>query len=255
MIELSKVGEEEIIMIEEIIEKFLQSIENKIIALDMEYNSINEQIEDYHYSKDLLELLNISKVAFMKGILSRTKDEHQKLEEFLKKIISLNEIDNLFDSLKNLYYLSEYNLIEKNIPQMKDIELVLNNLKESIQNFQESIHEDELRMKQEKISEEMNAIMEIGSSFTEEGLESDIKDIDAFENLLEGSNLSSEEKEHFLLHILERSSIIYKETIESKTEIEQKDIEEKQEIKMGTITIEDMLNENKEKEEEQIKRR
>ena len=242
-------------MIEEIIEKFLQSIENKIIALGMEYNSINEQIEDYHYSKDLLELLNISKVAFMKGILSRTKDEHQKLEAFLKKIISLNEIDNLFDSIKNLYYLSEYNLVEKDIPQMRDIELVLNNLKESIQSFQERIQEDELRIKQEEISDEMNAIMEIGSSFNEEGLESDIKDIDAFEKLLEGSNLSSEEKEHFLLHILERSSIIYQETIDSKTEIEKKDIEEKQEIKMGTITIEDMLKESKEKEEEQIKKR
>ena len=138
---------------------------------------------------------------------------------------------------------------------MRDIELVLNNLKESIQSFQERIQEDELRIKQEEISDEMNAIMEIGSSFNEEGLESDIKDIDAFEKLLEGSNLSSEEKEHFLLHILERSSIIYQETIDSKTEIEKKDIEEKQEIKMGTITIEDMLKESKEKEEEQIKKR
>ena len=241
-------------MIEEIIEKFLQSIENKIIALDMEYTSINEQIEDYHYSKDLLELLNVSKVAFMKGVLSRTKEEQERLEDFLKKIISLNAIDELFDSIKNLYYLSEYNLIEKDIPQMKDIETVLNQLKEALHTYQERIEKQNLKTRQEEISNEMNTIMEIGSSFTDNALESDIKDIDTFEKLLEASNLSSEEKEQFLLYIIAQTAQIYQETIDSKRIIETKDLEDEKNIQMGTITIEDMLNETEETEE-QIKRR
>ena len=230
--------------IEEIIEKFLIHLENVIMSLEKAYDTIDQKREDYNYSKNLLEILNVSKDAFLEGVLSRKEEEQVKLDEFLNRILNPNEVDKIYDAIKNLYYLKEYNLDTKDIPQIKDIEEIINRLKERLQDYQEKIERKNLDSLQEEISNNINNVILLGSAYEGNTQKEEIKDIDFLAKTVDSSPLTDEEKEKLLLHTLEVNAKLYVETLKNKKE-------------QDTLLEDDlgkMLEEEQKEEEYSIKR-
>ena len=214
--------------INEVIKKFINYLENKIMKLENEYNRLKQDEDDYYLSENLLEILLESKEAFVEGLLSRNDRQQDIIDKFLNKIINPNDVDRLYDEARNMYYLKKFGISDKKEIkyQKSQIEDVLNHIEEAIQEYLDSSSVDDIIRKEEEISNTINRYIELGSAFNEDSLESDIKDIDFFSKTIEESILTNEEKELLLLYTLDKTSKMYEDTLKSRNKNNQDNITE-----------------------------
>lgn len=214
--------------INEVIKKFINYLENKIMKLENEYNRLKQDEDDYYLSENLLEILLESKEAFVEGLLSRNDRQQDIIDKFLNKIINPNDVDRLYDEARNMYYLKKFGISDKKEIkyQKSQIEDVLNHIEEAIQEYLDSSSVDDIIRKEEEISNTINRYIELGSAFNEDSLESDIKDIDFFSKTIEESILANEEKELLLLYTLDKTSKMYEDTLKSRNKNNQDNITE-----------------------------
>ena len=214
--------------INDVIKKFINDLENKIMKLENEYNRLKQDEDDYYLSENLLEILLESKEAFVEGLLSRNDRQQDIIDKFLNKIINPNDVDRLYDEARNMYYLKKFGISDKKEIkyQKSQIEDVLNHIEEAIQEYLDSSSVDDILRKEEEISNTINRYIELGSAFNEDSLESDIKDIDFFSKTIEESILTNEEKELLLLYTLDKTSKMYEHTLKSRNKNNQDNITE-----------------------------
>lgn len=214
--------------INEVIKKFINYLENKIMKLENEYNRLKQDEDDYYLSENLLEILLESKEAFVEGLLSRNDRQQDIIDKFLNKIINPNDVDRLYDEARNMYYLKKFGISDKKEIkyQKSQIEDVLNHIEEAIQEYLNSSSVDDILRKEEEISNTINRYIELGSAFNEDSLESDIKDIDFFSKTIEESILTNEEKELLLLYTLDKTSKMYEDALKSRNKNNQDNITE-----------------------------
>ena len=239
--------------IKEIIQRFIEDLESKILSLEKDYHDLEQEREDYEYSQMLLEVLDKSKRAFIEGVITGSEEQQQRFDSFIKKTIkNPNEIDRIYEEAMNLYYLIEYNLYDEEVSvQRGKASDALGSLLEGIKTYHGKVNEEELEKKEETISTNINTLIEIGSAFNNNELETNIKDIETFSTVLEESTLTSEEKEEFLLYMLKKESILYQESLNSRKSRQPKETEI---VIDGSKELEEMFQVEEEKEETIIKR-
>lgn len=189
----------------EITEKFLIDLEEKAIILEEEMLSLVDINKQSRYLQDILDVLNVSKLAFAEGYNCLS---HNKVKEFetivTTTILNEEEIAKLIQETRNLYYLNVSNLIgrEEVIVQQQQAEKIIGIF---INRLEESLTKVDMPKNQQKISQSesrIEKIINIGDKFDDYKQTGAIEDITFFGHIIEESCLTDEEKLEFICQAL-----------------------------------------------------
>lgn len=195
--------------------KFLEYIASLIEIKTREKVETEEKIECLNYTTSLLNLINKSKDFFITS-LEENEDEKDTFITIMSTIFSKEEIEELLNNIKNIYYLNksiDLN-IEETKPQQIESDKKLNKFIDTLNRYIYRENLDNLS----NISKEIDLLLiKISDLATQIELNTEITDIDLLEKLIENSNLTDTEKESLIINLCNVNLKSYKN--QSKDEI------------------------------------
>ena len=199
----------------------IQKLEHSKIMTD-------EEVEAYDYVGNVIRTLNKSKEFFV-NVIEESQEEKERYISLISRVISKEELDSFLSASKNLYYLKKVNDLESSIlvPQEQDANRQINRFIDSLNRFICKTDRNLYQTQINKITEYAEKLMDLADSIE---YETEIKDIDLFEHIIENSDFSDEDKEKIVEYAIEQNLNYYN----SKNNDELKEMTE-EELKMSEI--------------------
>ena len=178
----------------------IQKLEHSKIMTD-------EEVEAYDYVGNVIRTLNKSKEFFV-NVIEESQEEKKRFISLISRVISKEELDSFLSASKNLYYLKKVNDLESSIlvPQEQDANRQINRFIDSLNRFICKTDRNLYQTQINKITEYAEKLMDLADSIE---YETEIKDIDLFEHIIENSDFSDEDKEKIVEYSIEQNLNYY----------------------------------------------
>lgn len=216
----------------EIIKKFLEELEQKVLACEERIKLLETDIHDYKYIQDLQEVLTHSKIAFAEGVVTLKEDKKEEFMAVIRKIVREQSLlDKILSETSNLYFLNEAGLMNQNevAPQRDEANHILEILNQKLEIYKNQLEDDYNKKQLNQTKKFIEKIIELATKFNDDGLEDSIEDIDFLGKILEDINLNDEEKFALLTHVLTRNINYYNMSLrkkENQTDLKEMPIED-----------------------------
>lgn len=195
--------------------KFLEYIASLIEINTRKKVETEEKIECLNYTTSLLNLINKSKDFFITS-LEENEDEKDTFVTIMSTIFSKEEIEELLNNIKNIYYLNKS--IDLNTEETKPQQIEsYKKLNKFIDTLNRYIYRENLDNLSNTSKEIDLLLIKISDLATQIELNTEITDIDLLEKLIENSNLTDAEKENLIINLCNINLKSYKN--QSKDEI------------------------------------
>lgn len=195
--------------------KFLEYIASLIEINTRKKVETEEKIECLNYTTSLLNLINKSKDFFITS-LEENEDEKDTFITIMSTIFSKEEIEELLNNIKNIYYLNKS--IDLNTEETKPQQIEsYKKLNKFIDTLNRYIYRENLDNLSNTSKEIDLLLIKISDLATQIELNTEITDIDLLEKLIENSNLTDAEKESLIINLCNVNLKSYKN--QSKDEI------------------------------------
>lgn len=195
--------------------KFLEYIASLIEINTRKKVETEEKIECLNYTTSLLNLINKSKDFFITS-LEENEDENDTFITIMSTIFSKEEIEELLNNIKNIYYLNKS--IDLNTEETKPQQIEsYKKLNKFIDTLNRYIYRENLDNLSNTSKEIDLLLIKISDLATQIELNTEITDIDLLEKLIENSNLTDAEKESLIINLCNINLKSYKN--QSKDEI------------------------------------
>lgn len=197
----------------DITEQFLNELEAKALGIEDELLILIDTNEQSKYLSDLLDVLNVSKVAFAEGYNSLSPAKEAEFLTVVTEIMpSEKQIESLIQETRNLYYLSISNLLNRpeTITQQtqaeQTIESFINLLKKHLSSVDMNKNQKKITNSENKIEK----IIGIGNKFDDYKQTDEVEDITFFGEMLEETDFSDRDKLNFICQTLEENVSFYR---------------------------------------------
>lgn len=202
--------------VSKIVEKFLSSIEKKILDLQLQVENLQGKNREYDEIESIIDALQESKINFAIKFLNQdTKGIVGVLE---RVIMDKDRLNFYLSQITNYYYLYETDLLDKDVTkdQTTYAEQALKDLEEELREYQSKIDV----VKNRQIIKELNSLEEkiftFGTKLSYFGDNDEIVDLNLFTELMEDSRLSEEEKITLLQHVIINNASSYESKLIEK---------------------------------------
>lgn len=189
--------------------QFLNELERMILRQENAIEYIQREQKEKQYIEDLLDVLNTSKIGFVIELFSSEEAKQEEFKQMIKKVISNdNEYHQVLNEIINLYYLQKTGLIniEEVTPQIQKALEALSIIIDKGTIFLDTLNIDEDDKKLKELYQTMEKLTDLAMNFNENGLVSEIEDLDFFEELLFKMNLNNKTRLDITSYIFNRSN-------------------------------------------------
>ena len=194
--------------VSKIVEKFLSSLEKKVLDIQLQIENLKEKNKEFEEIGEIINSLNESKIDFAIDYLSReTKDLATVLE---RAIPDKEKLNYYLSEMTNYYYLYETNLLDNEVTREQSIQSqsALIELTEELINYQSRIDVLKNRDNIKELTSLAEQIVAFGVKFAYVEEKEETVNLDLFVELMEDSRLSEEEKIELLqLVIINKSEL------------------------------------------------
>lgn len=181
----------------ELNEQFLTELEAKALGIEEEMETLIDTNRQSKYLNDLLDVLNVSKLAFAEGYCCLTPTKETEFTTIIATILPDQEkIEKLIQETKNLYYLNVSNLLNKKeaLPQQKQAEQTLETFMNLLTDHLSSVDINKNQRSISKSETEIEKIIRIGDKFDDFKQTDEIEDISFFGEAVEETIFSDADK-------------------------------------------------------------
>ena len=206
--------------VSKIVEKFLDSLEKKVLDLQLQVENLKAKNKEFDELEQVITELHTSKINFVVNYLNKnTRELAQVLE---KAIEDKDKINYYLSEMTNYYYLYETNLLnnEVTLEQTKRSEQAINELEEELRKYQSSINVVKNRENIKELEQLEEKIVSFGAKFSYIEEKEETVELELFVELMEDSRLSEEEKIELLQLVIKNNTSAYeKQLMEKDTKI------------------------------------
>lgn len=199
--------------------QFLNELERMILKQEKAIESIKREQKEKQYLEDLLAVLNTSKVGFVLELFSSDEEKQEEFHQIIKKVISNDrEYHQILDEINNLIYLQKSKLISRGevYPQIKKALETLDIITKKGKTYLATLNTDYDDIILDELYQGMEKLINLAISFDENGLVTEIEDLDYFEELLFKMNLNNKTRLEVVSIIFNSSNELAKKTPSSK---------------------------------------
>ena len=214
--------------VSKIVEKFLDSLEKKVLDLHLQVENYKAKNIEYDELGYIINLLHESKINFAVEYLNQ---DTKKFASILEKYITdKNKLNYYLSEMTNYYYLYETNLLDNEATkeQTNQSEQALNELEDELKNIQSSIDVTRNRNIIKEIEMLEEKIVLFGSKISYIKDLDEPVELDLFVELMEGSRLAEEEKISLLQLVIKCNNKIYENKLKEKNSNVIKEFEKNQ---------------------------
>lgn len=178
-------------------EQFLTELEAKALEIEEEMETLIDTNRQSRYLNDLLDVLNVSKIAFAEGYCCLTPPKEKEFKMIITTILPDQEkIEKLIQETKNLYYLNVSNLFNKKeaLPQQEQAEGTLESFMNLLTDHLSRVDMNKNQRTISKSETEIEKIIGIGDKFDDFKQTDEIEDISFFGEAVEETIFSDTDK-------------------------------------------------------------
>ena len=166
-------------------EQFLTELEEEALDVEEEMLSLIDINKQSRYLSDLLDVLNVSKVAFAEGYTCLSENKENEFLNILAEVLpSQEEVKKLLAETKNLYYLSTSNLIDcdETIHQQHQAEATIDSFINKLSDYLSVVDMNTNSQRISKSEKKIERMITIGDKFDDYQQTDEIADINFFDS-------------------------------------------------------------------------
>lgn len=194
-------------------EQFLTELEEEALDVEEEMLSLIDINKQSRYLSDLLDVLNVSKVAFAEGYTCLSENKENEFLNILAEVLpSQEEVKKLLAETKNLYYLSTSNLIDcdETIHQQHQAEATIDSFINKLSDYLSVVDMNTNSQRISKSEKKIERMITIGDKFDDYQQTDEIADINFFGEVLENMDFSDSDKFDFICQVLTDNVSFYR---------------------------------------------
>ena len=203
------------------VEQFLEELEQRILNQEKGINYLKEHQKERKYIKDLLEVLQTSKIGLIKEVFTADAEKKEEFYRMMKKVVSNDqEYHQLRNEIKNLYYLEEYGLLndpfinpQKNT-SLEQLDIMMNKCEDYLKRIAEVKEEERLK----ELHRTMESLFDLATKFDHDKLVEEITDIEFFQEVVRELRLPSSVKLDLISYVFERTNELHKKPEKKRKE-------------------------------------
>ncbi len=201
------------------VEQFLKELERWILQQEKGIEAIKEKRKERKYIEDLLDVLRTSKIGFAIEVSTAKEEKQQEFYHILKKVISDDqEYHRIINEIKNLYYLSELELLDDSFvnPQKETAENAINFIIMKCEDYLKIIEDSKEEERLKEAYRLMESLFTLATKFDDNQLVEEIEDIDFFQEIIMELQLPSTVMLDLVNYVFEKTNELHKKSAKKK---------------------------------------